>query len=198
MRPREPTIRPHVDGTEGGTHRSSAAIPHGVLFNTRLAATVWFESGHGQTGHHPRALLRPRVRVRHHRRGRPGSRRSGVPRLCPRRHRDGDVVVGVVAVHLGCQCHRPRTPAGSSRHPRCDGRGADHCAVGAHCLRRGGLWLAVGYAVLRGLGLWKYWVGTGDDAGTRQALLPFIRWSSLGPAVMILGAFFDPPARSII
>ncbi len=62
----------------------------------------------------------------------------------------------------------------------------------------GGLWLAVGYAALRGLGLWQYWVGTEDDAGTRQALLPFIRWSSLGPAVMILGAFLDTPARSII
>lgn len=62
----------------------------------------------------------------------------------------------------------------------------------------GGLWLATGYAALRGLGLWQFWVGTGDDSGTRRALLPFIRWSSLGPAVMIFGAFFDTPERSVI
>lgn len=60
----------------------------------------------------------------------------------------------------------------------------------------GGMWLAIGYAALRGIGLWKYWMGTGDDPATRSALPAFIRWSSIGPAILITGAFLDDPARS--
>ena len=60
----------------------------------------------------------------------------------------------------------------------------------------GGLWLAVGYAALRGIGVWKHWTGTSHDAGTRKALLPFIRWSSIGPIVLIIGGLVGDPART--
>jgi len=62
----------------------------------------------------------------------------------------------------------------------------------------GGPWLAIGYAALRGIGVWKQWAGTVDDPGTRRALPTFIRWSSIGPIVIIVGSFIDDPARSWI
>ena len=60
----------------------------------------------------------------------------------------------------------------------------------------GGVWLAASYAGLRAVALWKYWAGTSGDAMLRHALGNFIRWSSLGPVVFILGGLVDDPLRT--
>ncbi|MBK5266770.1 MAG: low temperature requirement protein A, partial [Acidimicrobiia bacterium] len=59
----------------------------------------------------------------------------------------------------------------------------------------GGLWLAAGYVVVRGIGVWLHLSGTTDPktlAGVR--LFAAVSWP--GPLVFVVGALVDPPGRS--
>ncbi len=61
----------------------------------------------------------------------------------------------------------------------------------------GGLWLALGYVTVRGIGVWLHIKGTTD-----QVMLASVKFFALvswpGPLAIVIGAFFEPPARSWI
>ncbi len=58
----------------------------------------------------------------------------------------------------------------------------------------GGLWLAVGYVIVRGIGIWLHLTGT-IDAATLAGVRLFAAVSWPGPLVFLLGSLVDPPAR---
>ena len=61
----------------------------------------------------------------------------------------------------------------------------------------GGFWLALGYVTVRGIGVWLHIKGTTD-----QVMLASVKFFALvswpGPLAIVIGAFFEPPARSWI
>lgn len=61
----------------------------------------------------------------------------------------------------------------------------------------GGLWLALGYVTVRGIGVWLHIKGTTD-----QAILASVKFFALaswpGPLAIVIGAHFEPPERSWI
>ncbi|MDH5421741.1 MAG: low temperature requirement protein A [Acidimicrobiia bacterium] len=61
----------------------------------------------------------------------------------------------------------------------------------------GGLWLALGYVGVRGIGVWLHISGTTD-----QVMLASVKFFALvswpGPLAIVVGAFLEPPARSWI
>lgn len=61
----------------------------------------------------------------------------------------------------------------------------------------GGLWLVLGYIVVRALGVWLHLTGTTDQA-TAAGVRLFAAVSWPGPLVLLVGAFVDPPFRSWI
>ncbi len=61
----------------------------------------------------------------------------------------------------------------------------------------GGVWLVVGYIVVRGTGVWLHLTETTDPETLASARL-FAAVSWVGPLVLLLGAFIDPPGRSWI
>lgn len=61
----------------------------------------------------------------------------------------------------------------------------------------GGLWLVVGYIVVRVTGVWLHLTETTDPATLAGARF-FAAVSWVGPLVLLLGAYVDPPGRSWI
>ena len=61
----------------------------------------------------------------------------------------------------------------------------------------GGVWIAAGYMAVRVIGVWLHVTET-TDPETRASARFFAAVSWVGPLVLLLGAFVDPPARSWI
>jgi low temperature requirement protein LtrA len=61
----------------------------------------------------------------------------------------------------------------------------------------GGVWLVVGYIVVRGTGVWLHLTDTTDTA-TLASVRLFAAVSWVGPLVLLVGAFVDPPLRTWI
>ena len=61
----------------------------------------------------------------------------------------------------------------------------------------GGVWIAVGYIVVRATGVWLHLTETADPETLASARF-FATVSWIGPLVFLLGAFVDPPARTWI
>jgi low temperature requirement protein LtrA len=61
----------------------------------------------------------------------------------------------------------------------------------------GGLWLVVGYVVLRAIGVWLHMTET-TDPEVRASARVFAAVSWVGPLVLLVGALLDPPLRSWI
>ncbi len=61
----------------------------------------------------------------------------------------------------------------------------------------GGLWIAVGYLVVRAIGVWLQLIGT-TDPETRASVRVWAAVSWVGPVVLLIGGFADPSARSWI
>lgn len=61
----------------------------------------------------------------------------------------------------------------------------------------GGVWVALGYVTVRGVGVWLQLTET-DDPDTLASVHLFAAVSWVGPLVLLIGALFDPPARSWI
>ena len=61
----------------------------------------------------------------------------------------------------------------------------------------GGLWLVVGYLVVRASGVWLHLTET-TDPDTLAGARTFATVSWVGPLVLLVGAFVDPPGRSFI
>ena len=61
----------------------------------------------------------------------------------------------------------------------------------------GGIWLAGGYLVLRGIGLWLQLTET-DDVETRASAQVYAKASWVGPIVFVIGALFESPGRTWI
>jgi low temperature requirement protein LtrA len=59
----------------------------------------------------------------------------------------------------------------------------------------GGVWLVVGYIVLRAIGVWLHLTETTDPELRASARL-FAAVSWVGPVVLLFGALIEPPARS--
>jgi low temperature requirement protein LtrA len=61
----------------------------------------------------------------------------------------------------------------------------------------GGVWIVVGYIVVRATGVWLHLTET-TDPDTLASAKFFARVSWVGPLVLLFGAFVDPPGRSWI
>ena len=61
----------------------------------------------------------------------------------------------------------------------------------------GGVWLAIGYIVVRAIGVWLHLTETTDPEMLASVRL-FAAVSWVGPLVLLIGAFVDPPGRSWI
>jgi len=61
----------------------------------------------------------------------------------------------------------------------------------------GGVWIAVGYMLVRGTGVWLQLTET-DDPETLASAKLFAAVSWVGPVVLLVGAFVEPPGRSWI
>ena len=59
----------------------------------------------------------------------------------------------------------------------------------------GGVWLVVGYIVLRAIGVWLHLTETTDPELRASARL-FAAVSWVGPVVLLFGALIEPPVRS--
>lgn len=59
-----------------------------------------------------------------------------------------------------------------------------------------GVWFAIGFVLVRYLGLATYWIGLSYDREHRRALHSFLPLASVAPLVVLVGGFLDDPVRT--
>ena len=147
----------------------------------------------------PRALLRPRLRLRRHAGREPDHRRHEPRRLRARGADAGHDLVGVVGVRVDDERHRPQRLARPRSSVRASASSFFVALGGARRVRRRpALWFAIPYLAVRVLHLVVYVYGIRNDPIYQPAVLRSAPFWLVSPVIIVVGGFFDDPARTWI
>src|SRR3954447_18873477 len=146
----------------------------------------------GRARHAARALLRPRLRARHHavHRANGGASDLGGPRAG--RPRAGDALVGVGRIRVADERGRPGGGQRSSRDLRGDGRVARGRSVRAPRLRRRRARVPHAYAIVRVAQIALFNVASRDDPQLRHSIITgLVGSTAIGAGLLITASFTD-------